>query len=130
KIRPDYAVAIEKYAICSLRGQYCVIANLSGAEAAIGVPDVLETAADFCLPAFDQPCSGRSGAIIGNNNLESGVPLPRKRSQDCIERILAIIGRDDDRNHFGHISYPLTQPFEPCFARSCQFSCTLYTKWR
>src|SRR5262249_11199447 len=106
KIWPDDAVAVEKYAIRSLRGQYRVIANLSGAEAAIGMPDVLETAADFRLPAFDQPCSGRSGAIIGHNNLESGVRLSRKRSQDCIERIFAIIGRDDDRKEFGHINTP------------------------
>src|SRR5262249_37748817 len=103
KIRPRDAVPVEKYAICSVRGQYRLIANLGGAEPTISVPDVLKTAADFCLPAFDQPCSGWSGAIIGNNNLESGVPLPRKRSQDCIERIFAIIRRDDDRNQFGHI---------------------------
>src|SRR4029453_3892319 len=104
KIRPDDAVAVEKYAICSARGQYRLIANLSGAEAAIGVPDMLKAEADSCLPAFYQACSGRAGAIIGHNNLESGVRLPRKRSQDCIECIFAIIGRDDDRKQFGHIN--------------------------
>src|SRR5262245_8783232 len=106
KVRPDDAVAVEKYAICSLRGQYRVIANLSGAEAAIGMPDVLKTAADFRLPAFDQPCSGRSEPIIGHTTPERGVLLPRKRCQDCIERIFAIIGRDDDRNEFAHINTP------------------------
>src|SRR5262245_13071291 len=106
KIRPDDAVAVEKYAICSLRGQYRVIANLSGAEAAIGMPDVLEPAADFRLPAFDQPCTGRSGALLGDTNLEGGFLLQPNPSQASIQRSFAIIGRDDDRNQFGHINTP------------------------
>jgi hypothetical protein len=60
KIRPNDAVAVEKYAICSARGQYRLIANLSGAKAAIGVPHVLNAVADSCLPVFDQACSGPS----------------------------------------------------------------------
>ena len=104
KIRTHDAVAVEKYAVGPARSQYRVIANLRGPEAKILMPDMLETAADFRLPVFYHPSGGRPRAIVRHNDLESGVALPRKRSQDRIERIFAVIGRNDDRDQFSHIT--------------------------
>ena len=60
KIRTYHAIAVQKNAICSARGQYGTVANFRRAEAFITVPDVLETVPDCGLPSLDQRCRSRA----------------------------------------------------------------------
>ena len=41
-------------------------------------------------------------AVIGDHQLEIAIGLPRQRTQNRVERIHAIIGRDDDGNQVVH----------------------------
>ena len=102
EIRPHDAVAVEKDAVVAARGQDRAVADFAGAKSAIFVPDMLEAVAEFGLPGLDQLAGDRGRAVVGHHDLEIAVGLARQRAQHRRERILAVIGGDDDGNQLGH----------------------------
>jgi hypothetical protein len=102
EIRPHDAVAVEEDAVGAARRQNRTVTDFRRAEPTILVPDVVEAAADLPLPSIDHRGGGRSRTVIGHDNLENPVGLAPKRAQHRFERILAVIGGDDDGNQLGH----------------------------
>src|SRR6516164_4071016 len=99
EIGPGQAIAVKKDAKCALARANAAVANLAAAEAAVFVSDMLEREARF--PALDQPGGVGSRAVVGDDNLEIAVRLSGQRPQHGRERILAVVGRDDNRNEKG-----------------------------
>ena len=54
----------------------------------------------------DRGCGCRARAIIGHDDLEPLVGLPRQGAQDGAERILSIVGRHDDGDQLSHRDAP------------------------
>ena len=95
-------IAVEEDHVDALGGEDGAVANLGGAKAAVLVPDMGERAAEPALPGGDQVGGRRRRAVVGDDHLEILVALARERTQHGIERVLAVIGGDDDGNQFGH----------------------------
>jgi hypothetical protein len=76
----------------------------------VHLPDVSERNAQARLPALDQRGSGGARAVVGDHDLEAPVGLMRQRRQDRLERVLAIVGRDDDGDEFGHVFASVRRP--------------------
>ena len=104
KIWPHDAITVQKNTIVAAGGQNRTVSDFCRPETAVSVPDVIETATEFSFPGVDQLCRGLTRAIVGNNDFETAIILSSERSQDRVERIFAVIGRNDDGNQFGHIS--------------------------
>ncbi len=102
EIRPRDAVAVEENTIAAARGQDRAVANLGGAKALVGMPDMIEPPVEFGLPLADQTRRGGTGAVVGNDHLEVRICLPRERSEDRIECVLAVESGDDDGDQLGH----------------------------
>ena len=74
----------------------------SRAEALIIMPDVLKIVPARGLPAIDECRRGRARTVVGHDDLERRIALSLKRTQHRIERIFAVVGRNDDGNQLGH----------------------------
>ena len=103
EIRPRDAVAVEKHAVVAARRADRAVADLGGAKSAIHLPDMGERHAEARLPALDQRGGRRPRAVVGDHDLELAVALTRQRRQHRLQRILAIVGRDDDGDELGHV---------------------------
>ena len=112
EIRAHQAIAVEEYAVAAARGHDGPVANLGQAKAAVLLPGMVEPAPQLGAPGLDRRGGRRGGAVIGDHDLEIPVALAGERAQDRIERILAVIGRDDDRDQLGH-----GHPVVACFRR-------------
>jgi hypothetical protein len=105
------AIAIEEDTIVAPAFEDRAIADFAGTEPAMFMPDVFEAAAKFRFPKFlfplrDQRSGSRTRSIIGDNHLEIAIRLPRKRTQNNLERVLAIVRRDDDGDEISHAAVP------------------------
>ena len=74
------------------------VADFAGAKTAMLVPDMGERHAKPRLPLLDQRGRGRPRAVVGHQDLEVAIVLARQRTQHCGERVVAVEGRDDDRD--------------------------------
>ena len=97
------AIAVEEYAVVAAAGENGAVADLGGAKAPVDLPDVAERNADPRPPAIDDRRGRGRRAVIRDHDLESAVYLARQRRQDSFERILAIVGRDDDGDEIRHV---------------------------
>ena len=102
EIRPHDAIAVEEDAVDAARRQDRAVANLGGAKSVVLMPDMREPMAEPVHPGLDQSDGGRGRTVIGHDNLEIPVGLAGERAQHRVERILAVIGGDDDGDQLGH----------------------------
>ncbi len=102
EIRPHDAIAIEENDVVAARGQNGAVADFTGPEAAVLVPYVFDAVPDGRLETVDQRSRRRARAIVGDQHLKVGIALTRERAQHRGERVLAVVGRDDDGNQLGH----------------------------
>ena len=98
EIRARQAIAVEEDANFSGTGENAAVADLTAAKTAMFVPDVLERHRQPRLPAFDDVRCFRPRTVVGDDDLEILVRLTSQCAQGGIERIHAVIGRDDDGN--------------------------------
>ena len=98
KIGPGHAIAVKKDAQRALAGTNAAIANLTAAKPAMLVTDMLEWNREARLPVFDQSRGLGSRAIVSNDDFEIAIRLRGKRAQRSVQRVLAIVGCDDNRN--------------------------------
>ena len=96
KIGVRQAIAVKKDAKLARTRDDAAVTDLTAAETAMLMANVLQHDRQPRAPILDKRLGRQTGAIVGDDNFEIAVGLPRQRAQDCIERVFAIIGRDDD----------------------------------
>src|SRR5580704_13894171 len=92
------AIAVEEYANFAGAGANAAIADFAAAETTMLVVNLLERHQQPRSPALNDARSVRPRAVVGDDDLEIFICLMRQRAQGGIERILAVIGGDDDGN--------------------------------
>ena len=92
------AIAIEEDADLAGAGGNAAVADLAAAEAPVLVANMLERQRQAHAPAFDNARGIWPRTIVGNDDFEIAVRLLGERAQHRVERIFAIISRDDDGN--------------------------------
>src|SRR5713226_5490517 len=97
------AIAVEEDAVVAAAAEDRAVADFGRPKASIDLPNVAERNTEPRLPAFHQARGRGTRAIIRDDDLEAAVALARQRRQRCIERILAIVGRDDDGDEVRHL---------------------------
>ncbi len=103
EIGPHDAVAVEEDAIVAAAGEDRAVADFGGAKASILLPDMAERNAEPRPPGLHQRGGRGARAVIRDHDLEAAVGLARQRRQHRRERVLAIVGRDDDGDEIGHV---------------------------
>ena len=92
------AIAVEEDAKLAGAGTDATIADLAAAKAKMLMADMLDRHRQPRRPAFDDACGFRSRAVLGDDDFEILVRLMRERAQRRFERVVAVIGRDNDRD--------------------------------
>src|SRR6516225_8332750 len=98
EIRPRDAITVQKDTVSAASRQNGAVANFCRAEAEVGMPDVIETTPESRCPSVDQSSGGFPRTVVGNNDFEVDIRLARERALVRIERVLRVIGRNDDGN--------------------------------
>ncbi len=98
EIGAGQAIAVEEDAKLAGARADAAVADFAAAKTAMLVADMLERHRQTRFPALDDARGVRPRAVVGNDDFEGFIRLMRERAERGIERILAIIGRDDDGN--------------------------------
>src|SRR5580658_7207290 len=103
------AIAVEKDAKLAVAGANAAIADLTATKPAVLVPHVLERQRQPRLPVLHDARGVQTRTVVSGDNFEIAVRLMRQRAERRVERILAIIGRDNngDERRAAHDSTPL-----------------------
>ena len=105
------AVAVQEDTVIAATREDGAIARLGGAKSPIVLPDMAKRYTQTRAPAFHHGCCRGAGAVVGDHDLEPAITLERQRRQCRLERVLAIVGGDDDRDEIRHVGLapPLIQ---------------------
>ena len=114
------AITVQKDAIIASAGGDCAVADLGGAKAAVDLPDVIERSGELRLPASHHCRRLRSRPIVRDHDLEAAVALAGQCRQHRFECILAIVGRNDDRDQVRHLgAAPVLHSASPATVLAC-----------
>ena len=108
------AIAVQEYAIGAAARQDAAVADLAGAKSAVLMPDVAKRRREMRGLRLDECARRRPGAVVGDHDFEMTVALARQRTQNRAERVLPIVGRDDDGDEFGHQGPSRAAAGRPC----------------
>src|SRR5205823_5810116 len=78
------------------------VADFGEAEAAILLPQMTHRNAGFGRTRLDDIERRRPRSVVGHDDLEIALVLPKERTQTGAERIGAVVGRNDERDQLIH----------------------------
>ena len=107
EIGSDQTVAVEENAQRTGASANAAVANLTAAKTAVLVAYVFERYAKARPPGGDDMGRFRPRAVIGNDDLEITIGLRSERAKHRLQRILAVEGRDDNRDESCVVQGPM-----------------------
>src|ERR1700756_2520399 len=96
KIGPRHTIAVEENAQRAGAGANATVADLAAAKAAVFVAYMLERHGQARLPTLDQAGGVRTRTVVSNDDFEVLIRLGAERTDDRVQRILAVVGGDDN----------------------------------
>lgn len=98
EVTPWNRLAVNDHEVLSVRREDSEVEYPCEPEAGIRLPHVRETTAEVGAPVLDDSCRWVPGAIVGDDDVEVGIRLIRERSKNRIERVVPLVGANDDRD--------------------------------
>ena len=106
KVHRCKAIAVEKDTIVAAGSEPGPVAALGGTKPALRLPHMAERHAEPGPPTLYQRGGRGAGTVVRDHDFEASVILTRQCRQRRIERILAIICREDDGDEIRQVAAP------------------------